>query len=101
LNEKPASPQQQEIKIQLPDNLKGGAYCNYMVVQHTKEEFVMDFVLITPPIGTVTARVIMSPGHMKRTITALQANMKNYESQFGTLVEAQEPTKGKIGFPTI
>lgn len=89
-----------EIKVDFPQNVRGGVYCNNMVVAHTREEFVMDFMMILPPLGTVTARVIMSPGHMKRTISALQTNLKNYEDKFGKIQEAPEPSKGKLGFHT-
>jgi len=85
------------IQIDFPNSLKGGAYSNNMFVTHTKEEFIMDFLMIAPPTGAVTARVIISPGHMKRVITALQTNIKNYESKFGVIQEAAEP-KGTLGF---
>lgn len=88
----------QEIKIEFPNELKGGVYCNNLIVSHTKEEFIMDFMVIAPPVGAVTSRVIMSPGHMKRTISALQDNLRRYEQKFGSLTEAPEPVKGKIGF---
>ena len=60
----------------------------------------MDFMMIAPPMGAVTARVVMSPGHVKRVISALKENMKLYENQFGTIQEAQEPGKGPMGFQT-
>ena len=88
----------QEIKIDFPANLRGGVYCNQMMVAHMKEEFIMDFMVVTPPIGSVTARVIMSPGHMKRTVLALQDNLKKYEKKFGKVEEAVEPTKRPLGF---
>jgi hypothetical protein len=66
-----------------------------MVVTHTKEEFILDFLMVVPPAGTVTARVIVSPGHMKRILAALQENISKYESAFGTIQIAEEP-KGKI-----
>ena len=90
--------QQQKIQVAFPDHLKGGVYCNNMVVNHTKEEFIMDFKMIAPPAGAVTARVIMSPGHMKRVVTALQNNLKRYEDNIAKIEEAPEPGKGKIGF---
>lgn len=93
-------PKKQEIRIDFPANLRGGVYCNNMIVAHTKEEFIMDFMMIVPPAGSVTARVIMSPGHTKRTIAALHKNLQNYETKFGKITEAPEPTKGKLGFPT-
>jgi len=97
MTQQPKPPQ--EVKIRLPDDIKRGAYCNLMIVSHTKEEFIMDFILASPPEAVVTARVIMSPGHMKRTIAALQENLAKYEQQFGKIEAAPEPeTKGKIGF---
>jgi hypothetical protein len=97
MEQQPKPPQ--EVKIRLPDEIRRGAYCNLMIVSHTKEEFIMDFILASPPEAVVTARVIMSPGHMKRTIAALQENLAKYEQQFGKIEAAPEPeTKGKIGF---
>jgi hypothetical protein len=88
-----------EIKISFPEQLKGGVYCNNMVVSHTREEFIMDFMLVAPPVSTVTARVIMSPGHMKRTLAALKSNLERYEKKIGPISEAPEPkSKGSIGF---
>lgn len=92
---------QKQIQVAFPDHLKGGVYCNNMVVNHTKEEFIMDFMMVAPPAGAITARVIMSPGHMKRMVTALQNNLKRYETNFTKIEEAPEPGKGKIGFHTV
>jgi hypothetical protein len=93
-------PSGQQIKVSFPEGLKGGVYSNLMFIAHTKEEFILDFMMVSPPQGAVTARVIMSPGHMKRTIVALQDNLKKYEKSYGSLEEAPEPTegKGKLGF---
>jgi hypothetical protein len=87
----------QEIQINFPQDKQGGAYANNMVVAHSKEEFILDFMLVTPPTGTVNARVIMSPGHVKRAIAALVQNMRHYEDQFGKIEEASEP-KNPFGF---
>ena len=89
---------QRQVKIAFPENLRGGVYANYMFVVHTKEEFILDFMVMTPPVGSVTARVIISPGHMKRMISALTENLKKYESKFGKLTEAAEPAKPAMGF---
>jgi len=85
----------QEIKINFPPELQGGVYSNNMVVSHTKEEFILDFLMVAPPAGTVTARVIVSPGHMKRILEALRENFAKYEKAFGTIQIAEEP-KGRI-----
>jgi len=54
-------------------------------------------MMVGPGAGAVTSRVIMSPGHMKRMIAALQENMHRYEQRYGSLAPAEEP-KGHIGF---
>ncbi len=89
---------QKEVPVLFPDNLKGGVYSNVMTVTHTKEEFVLDFMMVTLPAGSVTARVVISPGHMKRMISALTENLQKYESKFGKITEAAEPPKPKMGF---
>jgi len=86
-----------EIKVNFPQQLQGGAYANNMIVTHTKEEFIMDFLMTAPPSGAVTARIITSPGHIKRIISALKDNARKYEQKFGKIAPAEEP-KGTIGF---
>jgi len=95
-------PTKKEVKVSFPENLRGGVYANNMMVAHTKEEFILDFMMITPPVGSVTARVVISPGHMKRIVSALKLNLDKYESKFGKLTEAAEPPKSAMGFhPTL
>jgi len=91
-------PAKKEVKVSFPENLRGGVYSNSMVVTHTKEEFILDFMMITPPFGSVTARVVTSPAHMKRMVSALKLNLDKYESRFGKLTEAAEPPKSAMGF---
>ena len=95
-----SQPRGPEIKVKLPDEILGGVYANTVVVTHTQEEFIMDFMVVAPPTGKVTARVIMSPAHTKRVVAALQANVKKYEDRFGNLRAAPEPPKEKLGFHT-
>jgi hypothetical protein len=63
----------------------------------TTKEFVMDFMMVIPPVGTVMSRVIVSPGHMKGMIAALEENVKKYEARFETIQAAEEP-KGNMGY---
>lgn len=90
-------PKERELKISFPAHLVGGVYSNLMRVVYTKEEFVMDFLMVSENVGAVTARVIMSPGHMKRTVVALKDSLKKYETKIGTIQEAAPP-KAKLGF---
>ena len=80
----------QRIQIKLPDDIAGGVYANNMVVGHNREEFVMDFIYAAPPQGKVNARVIVSPGHMKRIIRALTENLRKYEQEYGPIPEMPE-----------
>jgi hypothetical protein len=81
-----------ELGIKITDEILRGVYANNMVVAHSKEEFFVDFINVIPPQGIVTARVIISPGHMKRIIKALSDNLSKYEAKFGEIAEAPEPT---------
>jgi hypothetical protein len=80
-----------EVRIEFPKELIAGVYSNNMMVSHTKEEFVMDFLMVSPPTGAVTARLIVSPGHVKRIIKALQDNIAKYEQRFGSIRTSEEP----------
>ena len=83
--------EQPEIKIYFPNELKGGTYANNMFVFHSGEEFILDFLMVAPPEGAVTARVIVSPGHMKRVFNALAENIAKYEDAFGPIRVAEGP----------
>ncbi|HYL05498.1 MAG TPA: DUF3467 domain-containing protein [Thermoanaerobaculia bacterium] len=68
-----------------------GRYSNLLRIAHTREEFILDFINLLPPQGVVTARILTSPGHLKRIIRALSANLERYEQSFGPIQEAEEP----------
>jgi len=80
-----------ELPVKIPENLLHGVYANQMVVSHTREEFLLDFINLFPPSGVLNARVIVSPGHLKRMIRALQENLSRYEGRFGKIEEAAAP----------
>ena len=80
-----------EIKVNFPPSLHGGVYANNMAVTHTREEFVMDFIMAAPPAGSVTARVVVSPGHMKRIAASLMENISRYEQKYGEIPQVEEP----------
>ncbi len=87
---------QQEIQIQISPDVQRGTYANNMVVAHTQEEFVLDFILLTPPVGTINARVIVSPSHAKRIATALLDNLDKYEQSFGEIATVTQAPSGPI-----
>lgn len=90
--------EEQKIQINIPPAVQPGFYANMARVLHTREEFVIDFINIVPPHGTVGSRVFMSPGHAKRLADLLTANLSQYEAQHGKIDIAKEPTGGDIGF---
>lgn len=77
--------QSMEMQVHMPADIQRGTYANQLMVSHNQEEFVMDFILATPPIGVVNARVLVSPGHAKRIARILQDNIAHYESVFGEI----------------
>lgn len=88
--------EKRRIQIKFPEKVLAGTYANQMVVSHTREEFLLDFVNVFPPEGVVNARIIVSPGHLKRMIRALQENLTRYETNYGPIVEADAPEPGKM-----
>lgn len=95
------NPNQKQMQIKISDDVLKGVYANAMQVSHSKEEFVLDYMNLSPHqgVGVVSSRVIISPGHAKRMIAALTENLKKYEDQFGKIEEASAPNN-ELGFKT-
>lgn len=83
--------ERRKLQVKMPERVLSGVYSNQMAVSHTREEFVMDFLNLFPPEGVVNARVIVSPGHLKRMVRALGENLRRYEAAHGPVIEAPEP----------
>ncbi len=87
----------QQIQLKTTDEALQGRYANAIQISHTKEEVVFDFLSLMPPQGQLVSRVIVSPGHAKRFLVALQDNLGKYEKQFGPLAAEPAP-KQDFGF---
>ena len=87
MTEKPATPPQVQLQIEIDDATAQGAYCNLAMVNHTATEFTLDCMYVQPqqPKARVRARIITSPEHMKRLMQAMQDNVARYEKAFGTI----------------
>ncbi|HQT97085.1 MAG: DUF3467 domain-containing protein [Desulfobacteria bacterium] len=83
-NEKPPESSKQ-IQISTGDELSRGRYSNNMLVSHSSEEFIVEWLLSSPSGTHLVSRIVVSPGHMKRIIDALSENLRRYESQFGAI----------------
>jgi hypothetical protein len=86
-NDPKQQPAEVQLQIQLDDDVANGRYVNLALVNHTETEFVFDFIYVQPqqPKAKVLARIITSPRHMKRLVTAMQENLAKYEARFGVV----------------
>jgi hypothetical protein len=93
----PAGPSRQ-ITINANDELARGRYSNNMLVAHTAEEFIIDWLMTAPNGSALVSRIIVSPGHFKRVLAALADNLQKYERQFGEIVPAGAIDPGQQHF---
>ena len=66
-----------------------GRYSNSMFIAHGPEEFIIDWLLNSPTGAHLVSRIIVTPGHVKRIISALNDNLKRYEEKFGEIKLAE------------
>ena len=86
--------------VQVPPDLEGGSYANFLSVWHTGHEFTLDFAVTQPPVVpenatepiTVPCRIVtrvkIPPTLIFDILRALNENMTTYEGTFG---EIQRP----------
>ena len=84
MSDEPTTP---KLQVQIDEDIAQGVYSNLVLLNHTENEFVLDFAFIQPSNGRakVRTRVISSPRHTKRLLLALQKNLERYEERFGTI----------------
>ena len=72
-----------------------GAYATGLVLLHTRDEFMLDFIVgfVSPP--RIVGRVITSPPSLKRILRALLENFGGYEKTFGAISLPPENTRAK------
>jgi hypothetical protein len=83
----PAKPNQPRVQLQLDEDVAQGAYSNLVLINHTENEFLLDFAFVAPgaPRAKVRSRIISSPRHTKRLLKALTKNLERYEERFGEI----------------
>ena len=89
MTDTPGRPGSPQVQINASDEVARGRYSNNMLVTHTREEFILDFLLTAPNGTQLVSRVMISPGHMKRVFAALADNLRKYESNFGEVVSVE------------
>ncbi len=82
-----------QINIELKEEVAQGTYANLAIITHSSSEFVLDFVRIMPgiPKAEVKSRVILTPEHAKRLLTALKENVDKYEKMHGPIKQIDGP----------
>ena len=85
--------EKKSLNVKIGEDQLKGRYSNLLRVTHTREEFILDFLNAVPPQPVAIARIITSPGHLKRIVRALTENLERYERAYGEIVEAAAPTR--------
>jgi len=83
-----------KTNIKIDDEIMKGVPSNAMGISHSKEEFVIDFMMMYPwqNAGIVNARIVLTPGHIKRIVKAFNENIEKYEENNGKIEEAKIPS---------
>lgn len=82
-----------QLNIELSEEVAEGVYSNLAVITHSSAEFVVDFIRVMPgvPKAKVKSRVVLTPEHAKRLLSALADNIQKYEAAHGK-IKVQEGT---------
>ena len=82
-----------KLNIELNDKIAEGEYSNLVMVGHSKEEFILDFIRVMPgvPSARVKSRIIITPRHAKRFLRALAENIERFEDANGVISESEVP----------
>lgn len=80
-------PDNKAFSVDIDADVAKGTYSNLVLIAHSPTEFVLDFASALPGMKKplVASRIIMTPEHAKRLLTALQDNIMKYESNFGDI----------------
>lgn len=91
---------QNQINIELSEETAEGVYANLAMIAHSNSEFVIDFIRLMPgvPKAKVKSRVVITPEHAKRLLTALEENIHKYEQTFGEIKNVGESPKFPMNF---
>lgn len=85
------NPNANQLSIELTEDIAEGIYTNLAIITHSPSEFVIDFVKVMPgiPKAKVKSRVVLTPQHAKRLLSALADNISKFESVHGTIKQTE------------
>lgn len=86
-NPQKQNPKNQQLNIELPAEVADGTYSNLVMIAHSPEEFILDFIRVMPglPKARVKSRIVVTPAHAKRLLMALEDNISKYENVYGPI----------------
>jgi hypothetical protein len=81
------NPANVQVQIELDQEIAQGMYVNMAMVNHSENEFTLDFIYVQPqaPKAKVRARIISSAKHTKRLLMALQDSVAQFEAKHGPI----------------
>lgn len=99
-DEKKEEKNNNQINIELSEETAEGIYANLAMIAHSSSEFVIDFIRLMPgvPKAKVKSRVVITPEHAKRLLTALEENILKYEATFGEVKQVEETPRFPMNF---
>ena len=79
--------EKKQLNLELKPEIAKGTYSNLAIISHSHSEFVIDFATMLPglPKPEIGSRILMTPEHAKRLMSALAENIGKYEAQFGRI----------------
>jgi len=80
-----------QINIELAEEVAEGIYSNLAIITHSNSEFIVDFIKLMPgaPKAKVKSRIILTPQHAKRLMSALKDNICKFEAAHGHIKESE------------
>lgn len=89
--------QENQLNIELSEDVAEGIYSNLAIITHSNSEFIVDFIKVMPgvPKAKVKSRIVLTPQHAKRLLSALKDNISKFEAVNGSIkIEG-----GNVAFP--
>lgn len=90
-NPQPKGQQPQQLQVNTGDEISRGRFSNNVLMTHSPEEFILDWLLNSPNGTHLVSRIVVTPGHMKRIVGAFAENLRRYEQEFGVISALEAP----------
>ncbi|MDG1667735.1 MAG: DUF3467 domain-containing protein [Opitutae bacterium] len=76
---------EEPLKVSANVEMLKGAYCNSAFIKHSKDDFILDFIMAESGEGYLVSKVITNPSHAKKILKALKDNVEKYEKSYGEI----------------